>query len=132
LADSVLPLVRPELRRGKDALGLPPLEGVEIISFRLRPGDDASCLNLFRPLDPRILAPPPAFLRNAVFAFQDAVSDAPNPWHLLESKDEGDAIPAIADANSMTYVLHRKLGEEFELNGIRFRIVAALRDVSSG
>jgi ABC-type antimicrobial peptide transport system permease subunit len=28
----------------------------------------------------------------------------------------------------MTYVLHRKLGEEFELDGVRFRIVAALED----
>ena len=28
----------------------------------------------------------------------------------------------------MTYVLHRKLGEEFDLDGVRFRIVAALQD----
>jgi ABC-type antimicrobial peptide transport system permease subunit len=51
-----------------------------------------------------------------------------NPWLLLEGQPAGGAIPAIADANSMTYVLHRKLGEEFELDGIRFRIVAALQD----
>ena len=37
-------------------------------------------------------------------------------------------IPAIADANSMTYALHLKLGEVFELNGTRFRIVEALQD----
>jgi ABC-type antimicrobial peptide transport system permease subunit len=129
LADSALPLIHdPNTAPGKDALGLPPLEGVRIVPFRLRPGDDASCLNLYRPRNPRILAPPPAFLRDAGFAFQGAVSDAPNPWLLLESKDDGAAIPAIADANSMTYVLHLKLGEEFESNGIRFRIVAALRD----
>ena len=28
----------------------------------------------------------------------------------------------------MTYSLHRKLGEEFELAGVRYRIVAALQD----
>ena len=28
----------------------------------------------------------------------------------------------------MTYALHRKLGEEFELAGVRYRIVAALQD----
>ncbi|HSW50392.1 MAG TPA: ABC transporter permease, partial [Bryobacteraceae bacterium] len=100
----------------------------EIFSFRLRAGDDASCLNLYRPRDPRILAPPPAFLRRAGFAFQGALGDAPNPWLLLESKDGSGAIPAIADANSMTYVLHLKLGDELELNGLRFRIVGALRD----
>ena len=35
----------------------------------------------------------------------------PNPWLLLESKHEDGAVPAVADANSMTYVLHLKLGE---------------------
>jgi ABC-type antimicrobial peptide transport system permease subunit len=47
---------------------------------------------------------------------------------LLESRLPGGAVPAIADANSMTYSLHRKLGEEFELGGVRYRIVAALQD----
>ena len=53
---------------------------------------------------------------------------AANPWLLLESQPADGAIPAIADANSMTYVLHLKLGETFMLNQTRFRIVAALRD----
>jgi ABC-type antimicrobial peptide transport system permease subunit len=47
---------------------------------------------------------------------------------LLESKLADGAIPAIADANSLEYSLHRKLGEEFELAGVRYRIVAALQD----
>jgi ABC-type antimicrobial peptide transport system permease subunit len=43
------------------------------------------------------------------------------------------AIPAIADANSMTYALHRKLGEDVILDSagshpIRLRLVAALAD----
>jgi hypothetical protein len=42
-------------------------------------------------------------------------------------------VPVIADANSMTYVLHRKLGDILELNAgsehpIRLRFVAALAD----
>jgi ABC-type antimicrobial peptide transport system permease subunit len=98
-------------------LNLPALSGVRVVPFRLRPGDDTSCLNLYQPRNPRILAPPPAFLRSA-----------PNPWMLLESKPASGAVPAIADANSLTYSLHRKLGEEFELAGIRYRIVAALQD----
>jgi ABC-type lipoprotein release transport system permease subunit len=119
VADSVLPLV---------ALNLPPLDGVQFVPFRVRPGDDTSCLNLYQPRRPRILAPPATFLRSARFAFQSAEGQSKNPWLLLEGKAAGGAIPAIADANSMTYVLHRKLGEEFELDGVRFRIVAALRD----
>jgi ABC-type lipoprotein release transport system permease subunit len=129
LADSELPLIHdPNTEAGRAALSIPPLEGVEFIPFRLRPGDDASCLNLYQPRNPRILAPPPAFLRNARFAFQGVAGHAPNPWLLLEARLAGGAVPAIADANSMTYALHRKLGEEFELAGVRYRIVAALQD----
>ena len=129
LADSELPLIHdPNTESGRAALNIPPLEGIQFIPFRVRPGDDASCLNLYQPRDPRILAPPPAFLRSARFPFQDVESHAPNPWLLLESRLAGGAVPAIADANSMTYALHRELGEEFELAGVRYRIVAALQD----
>jgi ABC-type antimicrobial peptide transport system permease subunit len=107
VADSELPIFQ----------NIPPLEGVQVIPFRVHPGDDISCLNLYQPQNPRILAPPPSFLRRT-----------PNPWALLESRLPGGAVPAIADANSMTYALHRKLGEEFELAGVRYRIVAALQD----
>jgi ABC-type lipoprotein release transport system permease subunit len=118
LADSDLPLIHdPNTESGRAALNIPPLEGVQFIPFRVRPGDDASCLNLYQPLNPRIIAPPPSFLRRMR-----------NPWLLLESRIAGGAVPAIADANSMTYALHRKLGEEFELAGVRYRIVAALQD----
>jgi ABC-type antimicrobial peptide transport system permease subunit len=117
LADAELPLIHdPNTESGRAALNIPPLEGVQFIPFRVRPGDDASCLNLYQPRNPRILAPPPAFMR------------ARRPWALLESRLPGGAVPAIADANSMTYSLHRKLGEEFEVAGVRYRIVAALQD----
>ena len=129
MAESVLPIVHdPNTAAGRDALNIPPLPGVRFVPFRLRPGDDASCLNLYQPRNPRILAPPASFLRSARFAFQDSVPHTANPWLLLESQPAGGAVPAIADANSMTYVLHLKLGEDFVLNHTRFRIVAALED----
>ncbi len=129
MAESVLPLIHdPNTPTGRDALNIPPLPGVHFIPFRLRPGDDASCLNLYQPRNPRILAPPAAFLRTAHFAFEDSVPHATNPWLLLDQPLPNGAIPAIADANSMTYVLHLKLGEDFLLNQTRFRIVAALDD----
>jgi ABC-type antimicrobial peptide transport system permease subunit len=51
-----------------------------------------------------------------------------NPWLLLESEAADGVIPAIADANSLTYSLHLKLGEELVADQTRFRIVAALED----
>ena len=104
--------------------------------FRLLPGDDASCLNLYEPRNPRILAPTDAFVEEGRFRFQQtlATTDAEraNPWLLLRREEPDGAIPVIADANSMTYVLHKKLGEDIVLSrggrDIRLRLVAALGD----
>ena len=129
MAESALPLIYdPNTAAGRDALNIPPLEGVQFVPFRLRPGDDTSCLNLYQPRNPRILGAPPAFLRSAHFEFQDSAPHTANPWLLLEAPLPGGVIPAVADANSMTYVLHLKLGEDFVLNQTRFRVVAALED----
>ena len=54
-----------------------------------------------------------------------------NPWLLLNREFEDGVVPVITDANSMTYVLHMKLGDDFVLPGsserpIRLRLVAAL------
>jgi putative ABC transport system permease protein len=129
LASSELPVVYDlDSPEGRAALGLPDLGAVRFFPFRVREGDDASCLNLFQPRSPRILGGKDAFLRNARFPFQSVAERAENPWLLLEAPQPDGAIPAIADANSLTYSLHRKLGEAFDIGGVRFRIVAALRD----
>ena len=137
VVETLLPVVHdPNTREGRDALNLFDLESVTFEPFRLLPGDDASCLNLYAPTNPRILAPRDSFLREGRFAFQDslAVSDAEraNPWLLLNRQEPDGAVPVIADANSMTYVLHRRLGDEIVITRgareIRLRLVAALRD----
>ena len=143
LAESLLPVVHdPNSREGKEALNLTandatsPLAGVVFARFRLRPGDDASCLNLYQPHDPRIIAPTEDFVRSNRFTFQNALTSSneekDNPWLLLDRRFDDGAVPVIADANSMTYVLHLKLGDEFILNRdsgpIRLRIVGSLAD----
>jgi ABC-type lipoprotein release transport system permease subunit len=129
VAESAVPLIHdPNSAEGRDTLNLTAIEGVRFVPFRLRPGDDASCLNLYQPQKPRILAPPASFLRDAHFRFDQSAVESANPWLLLEQPASGGAVPAIADSNSLAYVLHRKVGEEFTSDGIRFRIVAALHD----
>jgi hypothetical protein len=130
IATSDVPLIYdPNTPAGWDALNLPSGGAqTEFVPFRLKPGDDASCRNLYRPLSPRIVAPPPKFLRQARFAFQSAVSETANPWLLLEERLADGAIPAIADTNSMTYTMHLKMGDEFRVDGVRYKMVAALRD----
>jgi ABC-type antimicrobial peptide transport system permease subunit len=137
LVELLLPIVHdPNTPDGRETLNLFDLEGAAIEPFRLLPGDDASCLNLYEPRNPRILAPRDSFLAEGRFAFQDsrAITDQEraNPWLLLNRGEPDGAIPVIADANSMTYVLHRRLGEDIVITRgtrqIRMRLVAALRD----
>jgi ABC-type lipoprotein release transport system permease subunit len=141
VATSVLPLYHdPHTAEGLEALNLTDaaaLAGVRFARFRLQPGDDASCLNLYRPQNPAVLGAPPEFLRAGRFSFQAslAASDAEraNPWLLLERDAPDGVVPVVADANSLAYVLHRKVGDELTLarpgqEPLRLRIVAALRN----
>jgi ABC-type lipoprotein release transport system permease subunit len=137
LVETTLPIVHdPNTVEGRQALNLSDLEGVTLEPFRLLPGDDASCLNLYAPQNPRIIAPTDSFLEEGRFAFQQsmATTDAEraNPWLLLKREEPDGAVPVITDANSMTYVLHRRLGEDIAISHggrqIRLRLVAALRD----
>jgi putative ABC transport system permease protein len=138
IVETLFPVVQdPNTREGRDALNLYDVgTGVTFEPFRLLPGDDASCLNLYEPRNPRILAPRDSFLEAGRFAFQASLastdSERANPWLLLLREEPDGAIPVIADANSMRYVLHRRLGDDIVLDRsggeIRLRLVAALRD----
>jgi len=136
LARSVVPLHHdPATLEGRAALGLeePELDGVRIARFRMLPGEDASCLNLYRPERPTLVAPAPEFLHEGRFAFHKSLAESAderaNPWLLLEQDAVAGAVPVIADAGALQYVLHRALGETFELGdtGVRVRVVGALR-----
>jgi len=143
LAESLLPLIHdPNSREGREALNLSGdqnatvLDGASFSRFRLRPGDDASCLNLYQPRSPRILGATDEFIRSNRFRFQNSLADSSgggdNNWLLLDGDLGAGVVPVIADANSLTYVLHLKLGDEFVLDSsegpVRLRIVGALAD----
>ncbi len=143
LAESLLPLVHDlNSEEGREALNLAgngeqlPLSNVSFTRFRVRPGDDASCLNLYQPRNPKIIAAGSDFIKSGRFKFQDSLAvsneEKENPWLLLDREFPDGATPVIADANSLTYVLHLKLGDDFVLQQqsgqTRLRIVAALAD----
>jgi putative ABC transport system permease protein len=142
LVNLLLPIANdPNGRDGRDALGLGemPLDQLAIEPFRVRPGDDASCLNLYEPANPRIMGVGRSFVDAGRFAFQDSIAstaaERANPWQLLNRAIDGGGdtiVPVVADANSMTYVLHKSLGEDIVVNAgghpVRLRLVAALAD----
>ena len=137
LVETVLPIVRdPNSADGKELFGLSAMKDVTVTPFRVLPGDDTSCLNLYEPRQPRILGVRQDFIAEGRFRFQRSLDrnddERANPWLLLKREQKDDAIPVIADANSMTYVLHRSLGDDIVINHrgrlITLRLVAALKD----
>ncbi len=142
LAHSEIPLFE-DLSKVDDQLGLgigPEtsglLAGAEIFGLRELPGDDASCLNLFRVERPRVLGVPPAFIERGGFTFHAVSRELPNPWELLEgplaAAADGEAvIPAVADFETAQWILKKGLGDELvyedEKGGrVRLRLAALL------
>ncbi|MPY86877.1 MAG: FtsX-like permease family protein [Luteitalea sp.] len=143
VAESLLPVFHdPATAEGRDALNLIPDSSSDphasfgLTRFRLRPGDDASCANLYRPQRPRVIGAPAAFIESGRFSFSASTASTDeerrNPWRLLRRRDAGRAVPAIADATSLQYVLHVGVGDELVIDEgerpVRLRIVAALAD----
>jgi ABC-type antimicrobial peptide transport system permease subunit len=128
-AEAQLPLFwDPNTPAGRENLNINNISGAKFYAFRLRPGEDSSCLNLYEPRSPRILGARGEFIDLGRFSFTEAVQKTANPWTLLDAPPQDGAIPAIADANSITYVLHRKVGDVFDAGGVKLRLVAALDD----
>jgi ABC-type lipoprotein release transport system permease subunit len=137
LVDLLVPIVHdPNSADGRDALGLSGAAGIHVEPFRVRPGEDASCLNLYEPTTPRILGVSRRFIGEGRFSFQGSLAstdaERANPWLLLDRALPGDAVPIAADSNSLTYVLHKKVGDDIVLaHGgapLRLHVVAALDD----
>lgn len=132
--------LRTKLSREELASAQAVLHGVTFAPFRLKAGDDASCLNLYQPRRPRLLGMPASLIERGGFQFADSEASTPeekaNPWLLLQRPRRDGAVPVIGEANTVTWMLKRKLGEVFEVPGekddhgdpLRLRIVGLLKD----
>jgi hypothetical protein len=122
------------------------LEGGFVFSLRLRDGDDASCNNLYRPSQPRVIGVTPQFVEyfddpmvqtfswgaTSAETFEEQV----NPWRLLlQPADADGAIPVVIDLNTATYSLKPKVGlgsvyeaEYGDGRVLRFRVVGLLEN----
>ncbi len=110
--------------------------------LRVKAGDDASCLNLYQPRQPRILGLPGEFLRRGGFAWaaSAAVSaeEKANPWLLLEKpvpagNDSTPRVPVVIDVNTAMYALHLTggVGQTYDIvddqgRTIRLQVVGLL------
>jgi ABC-type antimicrobial peptide transport system permease subunit len=148
LAESDRPLFAdlndPQQRR--DLLGPDAalLENGAVLALRLKPGEDASCRNIYQTTRPRVIGVPPQlyehFSQAGVQHFAWSASDAQteeeiaNPWLVLRSlAPNDDSVPMILDKNTAMYSLHltQGVGEIFEVEDdggrrIRFRVAGLL------
>jgi len=151
--ESTLPVVRDlNTQSGRDFFGLDEnaMKGVSVVPFRVRDGDDASCLNLNRAQTPRLLGVKPELLaERKAFTFAKVARglDAGQGWQLLkvgqasrltsgsgQTSAQGsgetpdllsDVIPAIGDAASIQWALGKKLGDTIEFTderGQKFKV----------
>ena len=88
------------------------LDESSIVRFRVKDGEDASCLNLYQTQRPRLLGAPDAVIDRGGFSFADTPSDA--PWTLLNEElpdiDELPVVPVLGDLNTLQYSLKKGIG----------------------
>lgn len=108
-------------------LGLPDsgeIQDANFFSLRVLPGDDASCLNLYKPRQPRVLGAPQSLIERGGFTI-DTEQKTDQPWTLLQEDLGEDVIPAFGDQESVLWILKLGLGDELEFvdgHGKRFRV----------
>jgi hypothetical protein len=123
---STLPVVRDlNTKSGQEFYSLDEkaMQGVGFVPFRVRDGDEASCLNLNRAQTPRLLGVKPELLADRkAFTFAKLADGAvkANPWLTLKSGSshpmggetlrDGE-IAAIGDAASIQWALGKKIGD---------------------
>jgi hypothetical protein len=116
VAESDLALYEDQLRLTEEA----DLQAINrMIPLRRKPGEDASCLNLYQPSSPTLLGAPESLIERGGFVFQSTLAETAeeqeNPWRLLAKKRDDGAIPVFGDLNSVQWILHLGLGQQLEV-----------------
>ncbi len=95
-----------------------PSQAAKVYPLRAKPGEDASCLNLYRPSRPTLLGATTELIERGGFAFQGTLAESAeeeaNPWLILDRESPSGAIPVFGDANSIQWILHLGLGQELD------------------
>ncbi len=98
---------RKELGANKDDAAL--MAECHFFAFRVKPGDEASCLNLYQAKQPRMLGADKDFIARGGFSWADAPAGTQNPWEVLDqtSPTSGteSALPTVLDQTTANYSL---------------------------
>jgi putative ABC transport system permease protein len=114
--------------RGREALGLDGVlpEGTAVVPLRVRDGDDASCLNLNRALEPRILGVRPSDLAGrGAFVVR---AEGGSGWGVLEGREPDGAVRALVDEGTLKWALQKAVGDLIRLgDGTAVRVVGTVK-----
>lgn len=112
--ESALPIVYDlNSERGQDFYGFDKGQA-RFVQFKVKEGDDASCLNLNRISNPQLISVQPDELveRNA-FSFVATTDDVDpeHPWKALAQTYENNVIPGFADQTVIVWGLGKTVGD---------------------
>lgn len=94
------------------------LDAADVYAFAMKPGADASCVNLYQTRVPAILGASSRFLQRGGFRFADTPGE--NPWMQLEQDlpetqlEDGRSVPTIpvmGDMNTLMYSLKKGISK---------------------
>jgi putative ABC transport system permease protein len=103
-------------QKGADFYGLESIsaKGVSYVQFRVKEGDDASCLNLNRVSNPQLIGvEPDELIKRASFTFVEKTKkvDPENPWGVLKQNLPDGVIPGVADQTVILWGLGKAVGD---------------------
>lgn len=84
------------------------LAAMHVIAFRVRPGEDASCLNLFQTRVPTLLGAPAAMIERGGFKF---IGGGAEPWAVLNQTEADGSVPVLGDMNTLMFGLKKSPGQ---------------------
>ncbi|MEW6236673.1 MAG: ABC transporter permease [Candidatus Omnitrophota bacterium] len=108
-----------------------------VYPLRLREGDDASCLNLNRAQNPKLIGVnAESFASLGAFRFVKIINGETAPekaWRLLDESEEDGSIPAVIDQSTAMWALGKSIGDKLTYTDERgeafdIRVVGFLSD----
>ncbi|HVJ69102.1 MAG TPA: ABC transporter permease, partial [Caulifigura sp.] len=91
---------------------------LQFVPFRVQPGENASCLNLYQTTLPTILAIPDSAIRQFANAgrFKFIGMTPGEGWNKLLEGSTGGPVPVLGDMNTLQYSLHKGPGDRIALD----------------